>query len=273
MSAHDSILAAWVKQIHDANRKQQEVLFKEGDFIYLSTINISFPEGLALKLIHKYIGPYKILEDFNNQSFRIDSPSHLKQRGVYDVFHSSLLKLHIPNDDQLFPGCMNTQWGVGPESDNEWVVKIIISHARSAVFKVLWKAGDVTWLPYYQIVHLQALDAYFDLLGVEFIKKLPSGKGKPPHNDAQVLLGAIGMKKILSSEFKFLSFHINTNSFFNLFSSFFPCIPSKIHIDNQPIINHTSSSINKDFIFHWQWLSYWYHHAFTRCLALEFWAC
>ena len=60
MSAHDSILAAQVKQIHDTNRKWWEVLFKKGDFIYLSTKNISFFEGLAQKLIPKYIGPYKM---------------------------------------------------------------------------------------------------------------------------------------------------------------------------------------------------------------------
>ena len=144
---------------------------------------------------------------------------------------------------------MDTQLGVGPELDNEWAVDKIISHAGSgldAEFEVLWKAGDVTWLPYYQIEHLQALDAYLDLLGVEFIGKLPSGKGKPPRNDAQVFLGAIGMKKILSSKFKFLSFHINIDLLFNSFSSLFPCIPSKILINNQPIINHHSFPINNN---------------------------
>ena len=104
MSAHDSIIAARVKQTRDANRKRQEVPFQEGDLVYLSTKNISFPKGLARKLIPKYIGPYKILRDFNNQSFWIELPSHLKQRGVHDIFHASLLRIHEPNDDQLFPG-------------------------------------------------------------------------------------------------------------------------------------------------------------------------
>ena len=127
---------------------------------------------------------------------------------------------------------------------------MVRSHHRTtksgldAVFEVLWKAGDVTWLPYYQIEHLQALDAYLDLLGVEFIGKLPSGKGKPPCNDAQVFLGAIGMEKISLSKFKFLSFHINIDLLFDfLFSSLFPCIPFKILIDDQFIINRTSFPI------------------------------
>ncbi|KAF8231198.1 hypothetical protein L208DRAFT_1470649 [Tricholoma matsutake] len=36
-----------------------------------------------------------------------------------------------------------------------------------------WKSGDVTWMPYYQIEHLDALRAYFELLGIEKIHELP----------------------------------------------------------------------------------------------------
>ena len=108
MSAHDSIIGARVKQTRDANRKRQLAPFKEGDFVYLSTKNITFEKGLARKLIPKYIGPYKILQDFGNQSFKLELLVHLKRRGVHDVFHSSLLRIHVPNDDRLFPGRMDT---------------------------------------------------------------------------------------------------------------------------------------------------------------------
>ena len=109
MSAHDSIIAARVKQTRDANCKRQAVPFKTGDFAYLSSKNISFQKGLARKLLPKYLGPYKILKDYGNSSFQLDLLIHLKQRGVHDVFHSSLLRIHIPNDNRLFPGCMDTQ--------------------------------------------------------------------------------------------------------------------------------------------------------------------
>ena len=99
ISAHDSILAARVKQTCNANRKRQLAPFKENDLVYLSTKNITFPKGLARKLIPKFIGPYKVLKDFKNQSFLIDLPAHLKQRGVHNVFHAALLRIHIPNDD------------------------------------------------------------------------------------------------------------------------------------------------------------------------------
>jgi RNase H-like domain found in reverse transcriptase/Integrase zinc binding domain len=194
MSAHDSIIGSRVKQTRDANRKRQIVPFKNGDFVYLSTKNITFSKGLARKLIPKFIGPYKIIQDFNNQSFRIELPTHLKRRGIHDVFHSSLLKIHVPNDDRLFPGRMDTQIGGGTDAEDEWAVDKILSHAGSgddSIFEILWKSGDVTWMPLYQIKHLQALETYLELMGVENASNLITGKGKPPHEDPQVFLGAI----------------------------------------------------------------------------------
>jgi hypothetical protein len=47
---------------------------------------------------------------------------------VHDVFHSSLLKIHLPNDDRLFPGRQDSQLGHGPEIEEEWAVDKILSH-------------------------------------------------------------------------------------------------------------------------------------------------
>ncbi|EPT04441.1 hypothetical protein FOMPIDRAFT_19471, partial [Fomitopsis schrenkii] len=62
MTAHDSIIAARVKQTRDANRRRRPSPFVEGDLVYVSTKNISLPRGLARKLALKFIGPYKILK-------------------------------------------------------------------------------------------------------------------------------------------------------------------------------------------------------------------
>ncbi|KAF8236819.1 hypothetical protein L208DRAFT_1524222, partial [Tricholoma matsutake] len=118
----------------------------------------------------------KILEDFGNYSYRVELPTHLKQRGVHDVYHPSLLRIHVPNDDWLFPGCLDTQLGNQDTPDGEWAIEHIEEHigARTdAIFKMRWKSGDVTWMPYYQIEHLDALRAYFELLGIEKIHELP----------------------------------------------------------------------------------------------------
>jgi hypothetical protein len=77
--AHNLMLEARVKQTHNANSKCQPCPFKEGDLTYVSTKNILFPKGLARKLLPKYVGPYKIIQDYGNNSFCIDLPDHLKQ--------------------------------------------------------------------------------------------------------------------------------------------------------------------------------------------------
>ena len=126
MDAHDSMIAARVKQTRDSNKRRRDVPFAVGDLVYLSSQNIKFPKGLARKLIPKFLGPYKILQDLGNgTSFRVELPPHLKRRGVHDVFHSSLMRIHLPNDDRLFPGRMDTQVIGEDAMDDEWAVDCI----------------------------------------------------------------------------------------------------------------------------------------------------
>lgn len=63
---------------------------------------------------------------------------------------------------------MDTRIGTGPETEGEWAVDRILSHAGSKTdshFEIQWKTRDITCIPYYQIAHLQALNDYLDLLG------------------------------------------------------------------------------------------------------------
>lgn len=194
MSAHDSILAARVKQTRQANRKRQPAPFAQDDLVYISTKNLSFPKGLARKLVPKYVGPYKITKDFGNYSYRVDLPDNLKRRGIHNVFHAALLKLHVPNDDRLFPGRSYEQVCVDLEHETEWSIDKILSHVgtgENATFEVKWKAGDITWMPYHQVSHLPAVNVYLELLGVSNISLLGSGNGKPPNGDPQIYTGQI----------------------------------------------------------------------------------
>ena len=52
-------------------------------------------------------------------------------------------------------------------------------------------AGDTTWLPYYQITHLQEHTEYLDLLGLKTASKLPKVASKPPQDNPQIFVGAI----------------------------------------------------------------------------------
>lgn len=194
MAAHDNILSARVKQTRDANRKRQPALFQVNDFVYLSTKHISYPKGLARKLIPKYIGPYRITKEFGNFSYQLDLPSSLKQRGINNAFHASLLRIHLPNDDRLFPGRMDEQVGIGEGTEGEWAIDTILSHRgvrELANFEIKWKSGDISWLPYRDIEDLEPLKAYFDTIGIESIADLPIGGGDPPTEETQLLVGSI----------------------------------------------------------------------------------
>ncbi|KNZ81970.1 hypothetical protein J132_09291, partial [Termitomyces sp. J132] len=132
-------------------------------------------------------------------------------RGIHDVFHSSLLKLHVPNDDRQFPGCLYDQIisKNKPEHETEWAADKIVSHSGSktdAIFEVLWHAGNKTWLPYDQVRELDLLSPYFDAQGNNKISELENRTGSPPVNDPQVYLGSVSIE------------HINA--------------PSRLHINN-----------------------------------------
>ena len=206
MAAHDSILAARIKQTRNANRKRALVPFKEGEFAYVSTENMTFPKGLARKLIPKYVGPYLLLKDFGNQSFQVQLPSHMIARGIRNVFHSSLLRIHHPNDDRRFPGRLYSQILAETEPDHEmeWAADKIVSHAGSkdkAIFEVLWRSGDKTWLPLNQVKELELLAPYFDA------PKLTPRTGRPPVDDPQVFLGSLLAVNLYKEDFTSLGSH------------------------------------------------------------------
>ena len=110
------------------------------------------------------------------------------------MFHSSLLRIHHPNDDRLFPGRLDAQISHDVDPEGEWAVESILSHYGSednALFEIKWRSGDITWMPYFQILGLQALEAYFEALGINAISELSTGKGKPPRDDPQVFVGLV----------------------------------------------------------------------------------
>ena len=182
MSAHDSIIAAWVVNTVETNRKCVAVSYKVGDLMYLSTKNISLPKGRARKLAPKYLGPFlitKVLRD--GATYQLNLSDELMKRGINHSFHALLLKLHVPSDDRRFPGRLPVQIpGFGGKSE-EWIVDSIVSHhgrGVSSEFEIQWKAGDRTWVLYREVAHLIALDQYCELMGVEGPQNLPASYPK-----------------------------------------------------------------------------------------------
>ena len=145
----------------------------------------------------KFVGPYKISQDFGNYSYHIELPSSLCQRGIHDVFHSSLLCIHVPNDDYLFPGRLDEQIPELGGTTREWTVDKILSHQGShsdAKFKVLWTSGDKTWLPFGEIAHLCALTDYFEILGIDNISCLTNSNIRDESDDkSDIVAGCVSI--------------------------------------------------------------------------------
>ena len=143
------------------------------------------------------MGLYKISQDFGNYLYRIELPSSLHQRGIHDVFHLSLLHIHVPNDDRLFPGRLDEQIPELGGTAHEWTVNKILSHQGShsdAKFEVLWTSGDKTWLPYGEIAHLHALTDYFEILGINDISHLTDNNiGDKSDNESDVVAGCVSI--------------------------------------------------------------------------------
>lgn len=124
----------------------------------------------------------------------MDLPSELKKRGVHDIFHALLLRIHVPNNDWLFPGRTESQFQLTEDTDSEWAVECIVSHSGSGpdlIFKLLWRSGDLTWLPFDKCEHLIQLQLYLELLDVSPIGKFPMGAGKLPLESAEILIHSV----------------------------------------------------------------------------------
>jgi hypothetical protein len=176
MGAHDAIIKAHVKQTEQVNCHCRCTDFKVDELVYLTTKNLRLPKGLAHKLVPKYIGPFQISQEVSaGTSYQPELSKELKAQGVHNVFHTSLLRCHYPNDNQWFPGRQLSQLPGFGQDPTEWQILHILSHSghgHKAVFKVQWSTGDVTWVPYVELRESAVLDEYFKVMGVSRLADL-----------------------------------------------------------------------------------------------------
>ncbi|KNZ75078.1 hypothetical protein J132_04727 [Termitomyces sp. J132] len=125
----------------------------------------------------------------------------MKQQGIHDVFHSALLCIHKPNNDQLFLGQLDEQI-IEPKL-NKWATECIVAHHEAwtrAMFKMLWKAGDWSWMTYQHVKELKLIESYLRLLGYKEIEELINVRtGKPPLNDPQIILGQVNFQMYIGA--------------------------------------------------------------------------
>ena len=101
-----------------------------------------------------------ITEDFGNSSYCVNLPDLLKQWGVHNIFHVSLLHTHVSNEDRLFTGLRDEQIRELRGANCEWMINYILTHRGSTELKFLevkWSVSDQTWVSHLDIERTVAL--------------------------------------------------------------------------------------------------------------------
>lgn len=120
--AKAAMQAAQQRQKHVVDKRNRDSEFSLGDMVLLSTLNIKLKFKGASKLLPKWIGPFKVLDQVNPVAYKLKLPNTLK---IHNVFHVSLLKAAM-----FRPGCP-----VNPppppeliDGEFEYEVESILSH-------------------------------------------------------------------------------------------------------------------------------------------------
>jgi len=136
-------------QTHHANRKRTAgEHYLPGDLVYLLTKNLALPKGRAKKLLPKFIGPYKVVEVHTPAStVTLELPPELTTWWVHPMFHMSLIRAHVPNDDRRLPRRdTKLYYDFRATDEPEWFVNEILAHRwvgqENLEFQVCWTLGD-----------------------------------------------------------------------------------------------------------------------------------
>nr|GEU89417.1 reverse transcriptase domain-containing protein [Tanacetum cinerariifolium] len=79
-----------------ANKHRKQVLFEEGDLVWIHLRRARFPQGRFGMLHPRADGPFRILKKINDNAYKVELPGHY---GVSDTFNVADLSLYTPNVD------------------------------------------------------------------------------------------------------------------------------------------------------------------------------
>lgn len=123
-------------------------------------------DGRVAKFMPRYDGPYEITDAHpETSSYTLLLPPTSKS---HPIFHVAQLQTHIPNNDELFPGCMHAppQPLVTVSGTPEYFIEKILDHrphGRGYQFLVQWTGYSTEhdlWLPQSELLETEALGHY-----------------------------------------------------------------------------------------------------------------
>ena len=75
-----------------ADKRRRDIDFGVNDLVWLRTDHLQLPEGLTRKFAPKFAGPFRIVAQVSDTSFRLELPGKFSR--LHPVFHALQLKLH-----------------------------------------------------------------------------------------------------------------------------------------------------------------------------------
>ena len=170
----DNLIAAKAFQAHYANTtRSREVEYKVGDRIMLSTFHQwreyqKKGEKRAAKFFPQWDGPYTVVDaNPKSSTYTLDMDGH---DGIFPIFHSSELKLHIANNETLFPNWGHPRPGPVLTSNGleEHEIESILNsrhQGRRWQFLVQWvgfNPEEDEWLSSQMLEDCEALDRWYE---------------------------------------------------------------------------------------------------------------
>jgi hypothetical protein len=149
--ARENISKAQTAMKIQADKRRRDHDFHIGDKVMLNAKNLKLPSTHSRKLSPKWVGPFKIIGQKHKDSFELDLENKFN---IHPVFHVSLLKPWIANDDNEFPErnqeppptiIINNE----EEFEAEAIVKKRTRYGKTQ-YLVKWKGyrdEDCTWEP------------------------------------------------------------------------------------------------------------------------------
>ena len=165
--ARENIVKAQTSMKAQADKHRRDHTFQIGDQVMLNTRNLNLPSTHSCKLSPKWIGPFQIIGSRHKASFKLDLQGKFK---IHLVFHVSLLKPWIGNNDSKFPGRhQDPPPPVIIDDQEEFEVEAIIdkrTHYGKTQYLVTWKGyrpEDSTWEPLSNLDNAKSLIDEFNL--------------------------------------------------------------------------------------------------------------
>jgi hypothetical protein len=164
--ARNNMQTARDKQTHYANQHRRDVVFKEGEMVWLSTQHLNLPDGITRKLSSRYTGPFQILEVISPVNYKLAIPEEWAKKRVHPVFHVSLLKRYVPGTDSESSDSHIVDIQSSEEEPEYEVERIIgkrLGKDKQVQYLILWKGypeSEATWEDSDVVEDLQALDDF-----------------------------------------------------------------------------------------------------------------